>query len=178
MTAPATVSASRAPAVQPWDPIVTALRAELEEYGGLLQLFEEQQRLIFTRDSEGVSALAPQLEQQAVTVRQRRAQREKLVREFGVAHGRPAESSLRQLLPLFPIDLRPLLDALIDEVNHLVTRSRQRARQNRLLLARLVEMHQSLLPALRPNAYTKTYSRRGQLAVSGAGTSPTLHVTG
>lgn len=166
------------PAAQTWDPIVEALRGELEEYGGLLRLFEEQQQKIFIRESEGVAALVPQLEQQAVAVRVRRGAREKLVREFGVARGRGADQSLRQLLPEFPADVRPLLEALIDEVNHLVHRARQRSRQNRLLLARVVELHQALLPSLRPQAFTKTYSRRGQLAVSAGGIGPTLHVTG
>lgn len=166
------------PAAQPWDPIVEALRGELAEYGGLLRLFEEQQGKIFARESEGVAALAPLLEEQAATVRTLRHRREKLVRDFAAAHAKPAGSSLRQLLPEFPVDVRPLLEALIDEVNHLVHRARQRSRQNRLLLARLVELHQALLPTLKPQAFTKTYSRRGTLAVSAAGVGPTLHVTG
>jgi hypothetical protein len=95
-----------------------------------------------------------------------RLQRELFVREVAELHGYPSDSHLRQLLPRFPAEVQPLLDALMDEVNHLIHRVRRGARQNQQLLARAVEMHQEMLRTIRPAAFVKTYSPRGQISVS------------
>ncbi len=168
-----------APAGVPaWTAVVEALRSELAEYGGLLGLFEAQQKKIIALDADAVSEFVPQLELQAEAARHRRDERERAVREYASARGRAGVPSLRQLLPEFPSEVRPLLEALIDEINHLVLRTRQRTRQNQMMLARLVELHHELLPALRPQAFTKTYSRHGQVAVSTVATGPTYRATG
>ncbi len=161
-----------------WTPVVEALRSELAEYGGLLQLFDEQQKKIFALDSEAVAGFVPLLEEQADLVRSCREERETIVRRFATAHGCPTDRSLRQLLPEFPAEVRPLLEALIEEINHLLQRTKQRTRQNQMMLSRLVELHRELVPALRPQAFTKTYSRRGQLAVAASTVAPTYRATG
>ncbi|MFT3828691.1 MAG: flagellar export chaperone FlgN [Opitutaceae bacterium] len=170
--------AQTAPASTAWSPVVEALRSELAEYGGLLQLIDGQQRKIFALDSAGVSEFVPQLEQQAALARERRVEREGVVRRFAVDHGQPGDRSLRQLLPDFPAEVRPLLEALIEEINHLLQRTKQRTRQNQMMLSRLVELHREFIPALRPQSFTKTYSRRGQVAVSIAASESTYRATG
>ncbi len=161
-----------------WEAVVDALRDELAEYGELLRLFDDQQKRIFALDAGGVSEYVPQLEQQAEVARGRRHDRESVVRAFASGRGRPGDRSLRQLLPEFPTEVRPLVEALIDEINRLLNRTRQRTRQNQMMLSRLVELHHELVPALRPQAFTKTYSRLGQVAVSAVGTGPTYRATG
>jgi hypothetical protein len=168
-------AAPPAPAAQVWDPIVTALRGELEEYGGLMQLFDEQQRKIFAHDAEAVAELVVQVEAQVNSTRERRAIRTRLVRDFAKAHGRDTGSSLRQLRPEFPQEMRPLLGALIEEINRLVQRARQRHRQNQMLLGRLIDLHRQLIPALGARDFTKTYSREGQVAISIASAGPTTY---
>lgn len=161
-----------------WETVVEALRGELAEYGGLLRLFDEQQKKLFALDATAVSEFVPLIEEQAETAKERRNEREATVRAFAAGRGRAGDRSLRQLLPEFPEAVRPLLQALIDEINHLLHRTRQRSRQNQMMLARLVELHHELVPALRPQAFTKTYSRMGQVAVSAVGTGPTYRATG
>ncbi len=168
-------AAAAAPA---WTPVVEALRSELAEYGGLLQLIEGQQGRIFAHDSVGVSEYIPQLDQQAETARERRTVREAVVRQYAADHGQPANRPLRQLLPFFPSEVRPLLEALIEEINHLLHRTKQRTRQNQMMLSRLVALHRELVPALRPQAFTKTYSRHGQIAVTASTDGPTYRATG
>ena len=155
-----------------WETIATCLRDELQEYGGLLGLFEEQQGALYRRDASAVLATVSAIEEQARLATKKRLQRERLVREFAVAQGRPGDVTLRQLLPCFPAEVRPMLEALIDEVNRLVHRARRGVRQNALLLQRAVEMHQEALRILRPDAFTKTYSPHGQVSVAAA-----LHAT-
>ena len=81
-------------------------------------------------------------------------------------------------LPLIEADARPLLEALISEVNTLLHRVRRASRHNHTLLARAVEVHQETLQHLRPAAFTKTYSPAGRLAVSAAHPPVKLRVAG
>lgn len=149
-----------------WELIAHCLRDELQEYGGLLGLFEEQQGALFRRDASAVLATVTSIEEQAKAASVKRLRREQVVREFALTNGRPAESTLRSLMDCFPPEVRPMLEALIDEVNRLVHRARRGVRQNALLLQRAIEMHQETLRTLRPDAFTKTYSKKGQVSVN------------
>lgn len=155
-----------------WESIAQSLRDELQEYGGLLNLFEEQQGALFRRDSAGVLASVSSIEQQAQAAASRRQRREQLVRDFARSQGRPAVSTLRSLLPYFPKEVRPMLEALIDEVNRLVHRARRHARQNSILLQKAIELHQEALRVLRPESFTKTYSAKGQVSVAATSSAP------
>jgi flagellar biosynthesis/type III secretory pathway chaperone len=154
-----------------WELIAHSLRDELQEYGGLLGLFEEQQGALFRRDASGVLASVTAIEDQARAAGTKRLRREKLVREFALSIGRPADSTLRSLLDRFPPEVCPMLEALIDEVNRLVHRARRGVRQNTLLLQRAIELHQETLRTLRPESFTRTYSQRGQVSVANAAPS-------
>ncbi|MBI3886005.1 MAG: flagellar protein FlgN [Opitutae bacterium] len=149
-----------------WQPLADALRAELSEYGALVGLFDTQQHAILGRDSEAILLSVATIEEQMRHLAGLRDEREALVRAFAAQFGQPPAATLRSLLPFFAADARPLLEALIDEINHLVHRTRRRSRQNHLLLARAVEVRQELLQTLRPDSFTKTYSARGRVALS------------
>ena len=70
--------------------------------------------------------------------------------------------------PIFSEEVRPLLSALIDEVNHLIRRVRRGARRNHEILSRAVQIHQETLRTLRPAAFSKTYSHHGEVSISTA----------
>lgn len=161
-----------------WQYIAECLRAELVDYGELLRLFEEQQRSLFNREPEAVLHYANEIEAQAYRLGECRTKRETAVAEFADAHGQPRNASLRSLLPFIEPDARPLLEALINEVNALLHRVRRTSRHNHTLLSRTVELHQETLQLLRPNAFTKTYSPAGRLAVASAVPASTLRATG
>jgi flagellar biosynthesis/type III secretory pathway chaperone len=161
-----------------WQNIAEDLRAELVEYGELLRLFDAQQRSLFNREPEDVLRFANEIEAQARLVGERRTQRETAVAGFAVSHGQPSTTSLRAMLPLIEADARPLLEALINEVNALLHRVRRTSRHNHALLSRTVEMHQETLEQLRPNSFTKTYSPGGRLSVATALPTSTLRATG
>lgn len=162
-----------------WQTIAECLRAELVEYGELLRLFEVQQISIFNREADDVLRYSGEIEAQAHRVGEVRAQREVTVSEFATSNGQPSTTSLRAMLPLIEPDARPLLEALINEVNTLLHRVRRTSRHNHSLLARTVEMHQETLQQLRPHAFTKTYSAGGRLAVAATLPPPaTLRATG
>jgi flagellar biosynthesis/type III secretory pathway chaperone len=160
-----------------WETIADALRAELAEYGGLLHRFEAQQESLLARDSAAVLHLSTEIEAQTRAATERREQRERIVAAFAREQNRPANATLRSLMPLIDEVARPLLEALIGEVNVLLHRVRRANRHNHDLLARTVEMHQELLQQLRPAAFTKTYAPDGRVSVA-AQPASSLRVAG
>ena len=161
-----------------WEFIAECLRAELADYGGLLHLFETQQRALFDRDAATVLRLAGEIEAHAHTLADTRRRREHAVAGFATEHSRPATTSLRAMLPLIEADARPLLEALISEVNLLLHRVRRTSRHNHSLLSRAVEVHQETIQLLRPNAFTKTYSPAGRVSVAATQAATTLCAAG
>lgn len=161
-----------------WQQIADCLRAELADYGGLLHLMETQQSSLFDRDANAVLRCSGEIEAQTRTAGESRVQREQTVATFATERGQPATATLRSLLPLIEADARPLLEALISEVNLLIHRVRRTSRHNHTLLARAVEVHQETLQQLRPQAFTKTYSPAGRVALAIAAPARTLQVAG
>ena len=151
---------------QAWSDIAESLRLEVAEYGALLRLFEEQQRHLFQRDSDAVLRLSADIEAQVRVLHECRRQREQQVGRFAVQHGQPADATLRSLFPQFAAEVRPLLGALMGEVNVLIHRVRRASRHNHILLARAVEIHQQLLRQLLPDSFTQTYAASGRVSLS------------
>lgn len=161
-----------------WQDIAETLRAELVEYGELLRLFEEQQRSLFNREPDQVLRYANEIDAQAHRLTDSRTRREEIVASFATTHGQPRTTSLRAMLPLIEADARPLLEALINEVNALLHRVRRTSRHNHTLLSRTVEMHQETLQQLRPQTFMKTYSPAGRVSVASTLPASTLRATG
>ena len=153
-------------AQSPYEQIIDALRCEIEEYGGLLNVFDEQQQAILHRKPDTVLALEDAIATQLTSVRERRTRRENLVCALsGDTTHRP---TLLQSLLLFPQPMRPLVEALAEEVNRLIGKARRRAQQNQMLLARTIEVTQELCERLRPGTVTRTYARDGKMKVKAA----------
>jgi flagellar biosynthesis/type III secretory pathway chaperone len=157
-----------------WQDLADHLRAEAAEYGRLLGLFEEQQKLLFQRDPQSVLMLGRAIQDQTAILESLRRKRERAVSEFAAGHGRPASATLRSLLDLVPEAAQPLWEALIDEINHLIHRVRRSSRLNYRLLGSVVECHQELLRRLRPDAFTKTYAPDGRVSLAGLTRSPVM----
>jgi hypothetical protein len=149
-----------------WTNIADRLRQEVVEYGGLLHLFGQQEQALYGRDADGVLRLSSAIEQQVLSLHDFRLRREEAVAAFATAHGSPANATLRSLLPHFAPEVRPLIEALLNEVNVLIHRVRRISRHNHTLLARAVDTHQQTLRALRPGDFTQTYAPNGRASVS------------
>lgn len=162
----------------PWEMIADCLRAELADYGGLLNLFEEQQRCLLERNPTVVLELSTSIEAQARELAINRTRREQLVAEFALGQGLPSTTTLRALLPRIESDARPLLEALIDEVNRLLHLVRRTSRHNHTLLASAVQVHQETLQQLRPHAFTRTYAPSGRISASPATLANSLRAAG
>ena len=150
-----------------WDPLVELLRKEVQEYGGLYNLLERQQKEIVSRQPDLVLTTNEEVESYMLDMGVLRERREACVREMAERNGCDVELSLSKMLDHFPEFVRPLLQALIDEINHMITRTRRKAHQNHLLLSRTLELTRETVSALQPDNYTKVYSRKGRVGVSG-----------
>ena len=153
-----------------WQSLADMLRLELAEHGALLQFYNEQQECLFRRDASGVLHFSNAIEQQVERLLGLRREREESTTHFARQHGRPDDATLRSLLPCVDADARPLIEALIGEVNHLIHRVRRASRHNHHLLARTVELHRETLRSLRPADLPQTYAATGRLAFGGTAT--------
>ncbi len=154
--------------IDPQEQIVTALRAELEEYGGLMNVFDEQQQAILNRKPDAVLAIEDHLAAQLATLRTRRSHRETLVAAFAGDGRPPSRISLLGTIPAFREALRPLVEALASEINRLIAKTRRRAEQNQMLLARTVEVMQEVCARLSPGSVSRTYAPNGRMKVKAA----------
>jgi hypothetical protein len=145
-----------------WEILADAFRNEVQEYGELLNLFEQQQGAILGRDPDMVLALTDMLETQVKTVDQCLREREAVVRNLALACNQDGDTPLRQLIANAPEPMRLLLLALIEEVNRLVYSTKRRARQNQMLLFRSVDVSQQILRRLNPDEVVQTYSSNGR----------------
>ena len=145
-----------------WEEIVDCLRAEVTEYGALLHLFEEQQKLLFKRDAAGVVMTSSALEGQVSVVQECRLRREAKVAEFATYHNEPSSATMRALLPLIAREAQPLVSALIADINRLISKVRRVSRQNHLFLSRTIENQVELIRHFRPEGITRTYSPTGR----------------
>lgn len=148
-----------------WDPLVELLRHEMQEYGGLYNLLQRQQEEIFKKDPELVLKTNAEIESYMSEMGGLREKRETYVRDMARACGADEEKPLSKLLPHFPDFMQPMLQALVDEINAMVRRTRQKARQNFMLLSKTMELNHETMRTLQPESYAKTYTKRGQVGV-------------
>jgi flagellar biosynthesis/type III secretory pathway chaperone len=143
------------------EPLITALREELQQYGEMLALLDRQQEQVKARSAGEIFQSISLIQAQAAAIQAARQHREQCRGAAALACRQPENAPFTALIPLLPPDYRPLLQALVDENNQLLGRVRQRARQNHVLLRRSVELMQELLRTLFPARHTSVYNGHG-----------------
>lgn len=160
-----------------WEPLVQSLRMELQEYGGLCVLIEKQQRAILERNMPEYMEIAEEIETQAAATSGLRAEREQRVRHYAERFEQKAETELSRLIPFFPEEAQPLLSALVEEINNLISKSNRRAKQNHMLLARAMQYTYELLQQVSPQSQVKTYSNKGKSSIKPFSGSTSMHAS-
>jgi flagellar biosynthesis/type III secretory pathway chaperone len=146
-----------------WEDLLSLLRDELQEYGGLVGLLNTQQQNILDRRSEGLLEInqSVQTQMEASQILQKR--RQGYVSSLAHSFGEPTDSSLSQLVDYFPEVTRPMFLSIIEEINNLISRIRNKILQNQKILQRLTEVTDQILLATDPESHSKTYDRSGDL---------------
>jgi hypothetical protein len=146
------------------DRLISSLRDELQQYGEMLALLEQQQELVMARASDELVRNVAAVNGQSSVIQVARRQRDERRQELAGALNLPAAASFEQILPALPPDYRGLVKALVDENNSLLQRVQERARQNHLMLRRSVELIQGVLRTMFPSDLLTIYDNRGRVS--------------
>jgi flagellar biosynthesis/type III secretory pathway chaperone len=141
--------------------LIEALREELKQYGEMLALLDQEQDLVMQRHTVGIAPCVAAINAQADTLHAVRHEREQRRRHLARTLEIGEDSSFKELTARLPADYKPLVQALVQENKELLVRVQQRARQNHLLLSRMVELMQKLISSILPGVGPATYTEGG-----------------
>lgn len=147
--------------IETLQPLIHALREELQQYGEMLARLDFQQELLMRRAAEDLLETVAGIEAQGAVIREARRDRELRQRDVARVLRLADAAPFVELIPLLPEDYRPLVGALVSENNELLVRVQQRSRQNHLLLARTLEMMQRFMSGLFPATPSPVYDGAG-----------------
>src|SRR5262245_44911285 len=147
--------------------LIEALREELKEYGEMLALLDQQQEMVMHRRTQDLLQCVAAINSQADTIAVARHEREQRQRRIALQFQLPETTTFSTLVQCLPAEYRPLMQALVQENNELLVRVQQRARQNHLLLSRIVELMQRFLGTLFPDSSPATYNDNGHVLAAG-----------
>ena len=146
--------------------LIEALREELKEYGEMLALLDQQQQMVTHRQSQDLLQSAASVNAQVEAIAAARGEREQRQRHIALQMELAENAPFATMIPHFPSQYRPLIEALVQENNELLVRVQQRARQNHLLLNRAVELMQRFIGSLFPGTPPATYNEMGRMPVA------------
>lgn len=147
--------------IEALEPLIQTLREELQHYGEMLALLDQQQESAIHRMADEMLACTGAIQNQAAVIQEARKAREKFQRNLACELCILETSTFIEIIPLLPADYRPLVQTLVEENNMLLTRVQQRARQNHLVLSRSVELMQQFMGLLFPACESRVYDERG-----------------
>jgi flagellar biosynthesis/type III secretory pathway chaperone len=146
--------------------LIESLREELKQYGEMLAVLELQQDTVVQRHVNDLLQNVASVNAQADVIAAVRREREQHQRNVARQLDLNEEATFAAIIPLLPLNYRPLVEALVSENNELLARVHHRTRQNHLLLSHAVELMQQLITAIFPGGGPKTYDSTGRLPVS------------
>lgn len=121
-----------------WNQLVDALRDELQEKGGLIRLLDQQLQAVYRRDTHENGHLEEQIRLQLRVIARSTQIRESILRQSATSFQLSEDVPVNELIANFPDFVRPLLEALVTEVDRLSNRSQERLGQNEGLKQRFL----------------------------------------
>jgi hypothetical protein len=121
-----------------WDQLVDALREELQEKGGLIQLLNQQTETLYRSDVEENERLEEQIRIQLRLIARCTQSRELALRQTASRFQLNEDVQSNEVIRSFPDYVHPLLEALFSEVDRLSNRMQERLRQNQGLKERFL----------------------------------------
>ena len=102
----------------------------------MLVLLDRQQRFILSLEGEALLENAESIGAQIESLASARRTRQQLSGEIARSLGEPKVPTFKQLITMAPANQKPLLSALVDQINFVIFFCQQRLLQNKLLLGR------------------------------------------
>ena len=152
---------------EPLQNLIEALREELKQYGEMLALLDHQQELVMQRRRDELLPSVAAINTQAEAIQAARQEREQRHRRLGELLELGEGASFAELRKHLPPEYRPLVDALVQENKELLGRVQKRARQNHLLLSRVVELMQRMICTIHHAGGAPTYTGGGEVLTPG-----------
>jgi hypothetical protein len=121
-----------------WDQLVDALRDELQEKGGLIQLLNQQTETLYRSDIAENERLEEQIRVQLRLISRCTQGRELALRQTAARFHLHEDVQSAEVIRSFPEYVHPLLEALFSEVDRLSNRMQERLRQNQGLKERFL----------------------------------------
>jgi hypothetical protein len=121
-----------------WNQLVNALRDELQEKGGLIRLLDQQVQAVYRRDTRENACLEEQIRLQLGVIARSTQIRELVLRQSASSLQLSEDVHVNRLIESFPEYVRPLLEALVTEVDRLSNRLQERLGQNEGLKQRFI----------------------------------------
>jgi len=121
-----------------WDQLVNALRDELQEKGGLIQLLNQQTETLYRCDIEENERLEELIRVQLRLISRCTQGRELALRQTASRFLLNEDVQSNEVIRSFPDYVHPLLEALFSEVDRLSNRMQERLRQNQGLKERFL----------------------------------------
>jgi hypothetical protein len=153
---------------EPLNNYIESLREELKQFGELLALLDLQRDQVVRRLADELLATVSAINIQGEAIQAARRERAQRQRELAESLDLPADVRAGLLILQLPQAYRPLVAALVQENNHLLTRVRQRARQNHMLLSRAVDMMGKFINSICAIG-APTYTQAGAVARAAPG---------
>ena len=158
--------------------LIEALREELKQYGEMLALLDQEQDLVMQRQTVGIAPCVAAINAQADTLHAVRHEREQRRRQLARTLELCENISFKELTTRLPSHYKPLIQALVQENKELLVRVQQRARQNHLLLSRMVELMQKLICSILPGTGPATYTEGGLMLAPAMQSQPLYDAIG
>lgn len=149
------------------EPLCNCLRQEISEYGGLVCLLNEQQKLIFFRDARGLMEVNTLIEKQVDYLSSLKDQRLSIIEGLKARTPHVLEKA-EDFMNLCPGPYKSLVQDLIDNLLLLTQKIGDKTRQNHQYLENALQETQSLFKKLLSKASVATYTKKGNLSLTQA----------
>lgn len=138
-----------------WDELAGKLRKEIEAYGKLFELLEEQKSQFLKKDVDGINQINETMTDQTSILHGLKQEREALVQNIWErSNGNEKPITVKELLKHSPHESWPMFEELLGEVNRLILASQRQLEKNQMLLRRSWEIGQRFLQMLVPEEAT------------------------
>lgn len=148
--------------------LIDALRTELEAYGTLFRLLEDQRAALLNQNADEIVAVSSNIDSQAVVLNKLRQSREALVAQSPGWAGEGSRTLGKFILQLNH-ESKPLLEELFGEITRLIQESKRQLERNQMLYRRAWDLGRELLQSTNPRTeFSETYKRDGYSRQAGA----------
>jgi RecA/RadA recombinase len=131
--------------------VIEALRNELQQYGEMLALLDQQRQLAPKSGADEILHSISAINAQGASIQAAREQRQRAQQKLANVLQRAQDATFSDLIPLLPDSYQPLVSALVQENNDLLGQVRERAQENQHLLRRSLELMQRFIITLAGN---------------------------